>query len=95
MQFRDLRDHGWFVFMAPRDNPELAGVVFVEHGEHGYYGGTIARHIIETYYAEKEGRPLPRIEDLTPHPPPRAVPAAIASGEAAPPTSPARGGPGR
>ena len=92
---RDLRDHGWFVFMAPRDNPELAGVVFVEHGEHGYYGGTIARHIIETYYAEKEGRPLPRIEDLTPHPPPRAVPAAIASGEAAPPTSPARGGPGR
>jgi cell division protein FtsI/penicillin-binding protein 2 len=25
---RDLRDHGWFVFFAPRDNPEMAGVVF-------------------------------------------------------------------
>ena len=24
----DLRDHGWFVFFAPRDNPEIAGVVF-------------------------------------------------------------------
>ena len=78
--------------MAPRDNPELAGVV-VEHGEHGYYGGTIARHIIETYYAEKEGRPLPRIADLIAHPPPRAVPAAVASTETAQPASPARGGP--
>ena len=32
---KDLRDHGWFVFFAPRDNPQIAGVVFVEHGEHG------------------------------------------------------------
>ncbi len=56
---RDLRDHGWFVFMAPRDNPELAGVIFAEHSEHGYLAAPIARHIIETYYARKEGRPLP------------------------------------
>ncbi|HEV3486688.1 MAG TPA: penicillin-binding transpeptidase domain-containing protein, partial [Vicinamibacterales bacterium] len=55
----EVRDHGWFVFMAPRDNPELAGVIFTEHSEHGYYGGPIAKHIIETYYAKKEGRPLP------------------------------------
>jgi penicillin-binding protein 2 len=67
---RDLRDHGWFVFMQPRDNPELAGVVFLEHGEHGYFGGPIARHVIETYYAEKEGRPLPRVEDVFPGVPP-------------------------
>ena len=33
---RDLRDHGWFVFFAPRDNPQIAGVIFAEHGEHGY-----------------------------------------------------------
>ena len=32
---RDLRDNGWFVFFAPRDNPEIAGVVFLEHGLHG------------------------------------------------------------
>jgi penicillin-binding protein 2 len=67
---RDLRDHGWFVFMAPRDNPVVAGAVFLEHAEHGYFGGPIARHVIETYYAEKEGRPLPRIEDLFPGVPP-------------------------
>ena len=32
---KDLRDNGWFVFFAPRDNPEIAGVVFLEHGIHG------------------------------------------------------------
>jgi penicillin-binding protein 2 len=58
---RDLRDHGWFVFFAPRDNPEIAGVVFAEHSEHGYQGATIARHIIETYFAQKDGRPLPTL----------------------------------
>ena len=51
---RDLRDHGWFVFMVPKDNPELAGVIFAEHAEHGYLAAPIARHIIETYYARKE-----------------------------------------
>jgi penicillin-binding protein 2 len=56
---RDLRDHGWFVFFAPRDNPELAGVIFGEHNEHGYLGAPIARHLIETYFAKKEGKPLP------------------------------------
>jgi penicillin-binding protein 2 len=58
---KDLRDHGWFVFFAPRDNPEIAGAVFAEHAEHGYEGATIARHIIETYFAEKDGRPLPTL----------------------------------
>lgn len=58
---KDLRDHGWFVFMVPAENPELAGVIFAEHAEHGYLAAPIARHIIETYYARKEGRPLPRI----------------------------------
>ena len=24
---RDLRDHGWFVFFAPADKPEIAGVI--------------------------------------------------------------------
>jgi penicillin-binding protein 2 len=57
----DLRDHGWFVFMVPRGKPELAGVIFAEHSEHGYLAAPIAKHIIETYYAEKERRPLPVI----------------------------------
>ena len=56
---RNLRDHGWFVFFAPRDNPEIAGVVFAEHGIHSANAASITRHILETYYAKKEGRPLP------------------------------------
>jgi penicillin-binding protein 2 len=56
---KDLRDHGWFVFFAPRDNPELAGVVFAEHSEHGYLAAPIARHVMETYFAQKDGLPLP------------------------------------
>jgi penicillin-binding protein 2 len=60
----DLRDHGWFVFFAPKDNPEIAGVVFAEHGEHGYLGAPIAKHVIETYFAKKEGKPLPVLTPL-------------------------------
>jgi penicillin-binding protein 2 len=56
---KDLRDHGWFVFFAPRDNPEIAGVIFAEHSEHGYLAAPIARHMILTYYAKKRGEPLP------------------------------------
>src|SRR5438552_11382532 len=29
---KDLRDNGWFVVFAPRVNPEIAAVVFLEHG---------------------------------------------------------------
>ena len=65
---RDLRDHGWFTFFAPKDNPEIAGVIFAEHGEHGYLGAPIGRHIIETYFAKQEGRPLPTLE-IVPGPP--------------------------
>jgi penicillin-binding protein 2 len=88
---RDLRDHGWFVFMVPRDNPELAGVIFAEHNEHGYLAAPIAKHVIETYYAEKEGRPLPTFQvPGTPVPATPARATAIASNEGG-----RRGGPGR
>ncbi len=65
---QDLRDHGWFVFMAPKDNPELAGVVFSEHGEHGYFSATVAKHVIETYFAQRDGLPMPALP-LPPTPP--------------------------
>jgi penicillin-binding protein 2 len=82
---RDLRDHGWFAFFAPRDNPEIAGVVFAEHSEHGSEAARIVRHVIETYYAGKEQRPLPVFV-----PPVRATPqvapaATVAPGGAAGP----------
>jgi penicillin-binding protein 2 len=94
---KDLRDHGWFVFMVPRDNPELAGVIFAEHAEHGYLAAPIARHVIETYYAEKEGRPLPTlpITPGAPLPPATAVAAAVATAARPAPATAARpGGPG-
>ncbi|MBI4263636.1 MAG: penicillin-binding protein 2 [Acidobacteria bacterium] len=68
---RDLRDHGWFVFFAPKDTPQLAGVIFGEHNEHGYLGAPIAKHVIETYFAKQEGRPLPV---LPPKPAPAPTP---------------------
>jgi penicillin-binding protein 2 len=93
---RDLRDHGWFVFFVPRDNPELAGVVFAEHSEHGYLAAPIAKHVINTYFAEKEGRPLPEL--VVPPPPgaptrPAAV-ATVAENAAAAAARPAAGGQG-
>jgi penicillin-binding protein 2 len=68
----DVRHHGWFVFFAPRDNPQIAGVVFAEHAEHGSSAAPIAKHAMETYFAKLEGKPLPA---LTPAPPGPAVPA--------------------
>jgi penicillin-binding protein 2 len=69
----DLRDHGWFAFFAPRDNPEIAGVVFVEHGEHGASAAPIAKYVLETYFAKKDGQPLPKLvlPEVPPPLPPR------------------------
>jgi penicillin-binding protein 2 len=79
----DLRDHGWFVFFAPANDPEIAGVMFAEHAEHGYLAAPIARHLIETYYAKKEGRPLPAFN--APGVPPGPVVASAAPQAAAGP----------
>jgi penicillin-binding protein 2 len=80
---RDLRDHGWFLFFAPATNPEVAGVMFAEHAEHGYLAAPIARHMIETYFAKKEGRPLPAY----PAPPAGTIVAGV------PPAAPRPAGP--
>jgi penicillin-binding protein 2 len=79
----DVRDHGWFVFFAPRDNPVLAGVVFTEHSEHGYLAAPIAKHVIETYYAKQEGLPLPVLQKAN-------VPGTVIAGNTAPPAATVR-----
>jgi len=57
---KDLRDNGWFVFFAPRDNPQIAGAILVEHGGHGgVTAAPIGRHLLDTFFAKREGRPLP------------------------------------
>ncbi len=83
---RDLRDHGWFVFFAPRDNPEIAGVIFGEHNEHGATSAPIAKYIMETYFNKKDGQPLPKLAMPAPEPnlepdeppAPQPVPAPVA-----------------
>jgi penicillin-binding protein 2 len=90
---RDLRDHGWFVFFAPRDNPEIAGVVFTEHSEHGFNSAPIAKYVMETYFNKKEGKPLPKLEMPAPvpnpereePPPPQPLPIQVASAPAVSP----------
>ena len=75
---KDLRDNGWFVFFAPRDNPQIAGVVFVEHGGHGgVTAAPIAKHVLETFFAKKEGKPLPPTPKQIGDPVPAAKPAAV------------------
>jgi penicillin-binding protein 2 len=68
---KNLEDHAWFVFFAPRDNPQIAGVVFVEHGGHGgTTASPIAKHVLETFFAKQDGLPLPV---LPPKPLPQKV----------------------
>ena len=74
------------MFFAPRDNPQIAGVVFVEHGGHGgVTAAPIAHHLLETFFAKKEGRPLPpaptRIGDPVPGPAPVEKPAPHVAGQ--------------
>src|SRR5437762_518278 len=86
---KDLRDNGWFVFFAPRDNPQIAGAVMVEHGGHGgTTAAPIARHVLDTFFAKKEGRPLPAPpvkagDTIAPAPAPKsAAPAKMTTGAA-------------
>jgi penicillin-binding protein 2 len=64
---KDLRDNGWFVFFAPKDNPQIAGVVFLEHGVHGSNAALVTHHILDTFFAKREGRPLPPKPDFKPN----------------------------
>ncbi len=56
---RNLRDHGWFVFFAPKEDPRIAGVVFLEHGIHGGNAARVTHHILETFFAKEDHRPPP------------------------------------
>ena len=48
---KDSRDvYAWFAGFAPYDNPELAVVVMVEKGGHGYYTGEVVRDIMTEYF---------------------------------------------
>lgn len=46
--------NAWFVGFAPYDDPEIAVVVFVENGGHGYYTANVARAVFEKYFGTNE-----------------------------------------
>jgi len=52
----ERRDHAWFLGFAPRRDPKVVVVVFVEHGMHGSSAAApLAKQLIATYF----GIPLP------------------------------------
>jgi penicillin-binding protein 2 len=54
------RSHAWFAGWAPAQDPEIAIVVFVEHGgSGGKIAWPIAKRIIEGYYTKIDPRPVP------------------------------------
>ena len=46
--------NAWFAGFAPFDNPEIAVVVFVENGLHGYNTAEVVRDILESYFGTNE-----------------------------------------
>lgn len=52
-----LKDHAWFVGIAPYEKPEIVTVVLVEHGESGgLTAAPIARKVIEKYLELKQSQ---------------------------------------
>ncbi len=56
--------NAWFAGFAPYNDPEIAVVVFVENGGHGYYIANVAKAIFESYF----GSTKEIIEDRTAKP---------------------------
>lgn len=46
--------NAWFAGFAPYNDPEIAVVVFVENGGHGYYIANVARAVFESYFGTTE-----------------------------------------
>lgn len=44
------RTDGWFVGFAPYEDPEIAVVVMVENGKHGFYTAEVVKEIIYEYF---------------------------------------------
>ena len=52
-----LQDHAWFAAYAPATDPQIALVVFLEHGgSGGKNAAPVARKIIQEYFREEYGR---------------------------------------
>ena len=53
-----LRDHGWFASFAPKDDPKIVVVVFVEHGLHGSTAAApLAAKLADAWVGRAAGKP--------------------------------------
>jgi penicillin-binding protein 2 len=64
---RNLNDHGWFVFFAPRDKPESPAWSSSSTVSTAATRRWSLHHIVDTFFAKKEGRPLPPKPVLKPN----------------------------
>ena len=46
--------NAWFTGFAPYDDPEVAIVILIENGGHGYYTAEVAREILSVYFRVNE-----------------------------------------
>jgi penicillin-binding protein 2 len=85
-----LRDHAWFAAFAPRNDPKIVVVVFVENGLHGGSAAApLATRLIQAYLRPGSvPPPVPPAE-----PPPEATPpgGSTTAERGAPPLPPRRG----
>ena len=44
--------HAWYTAFAPYEQPEVAVVVYLEHGVGSTHAGPVARRIMEAYFAD-------------------------------------------
>jgi penicillin-binding protein 2 len=55
-----LRDHGWFIGFAPKDDPQIVVAVFAEHGEHGASAAApLAAKMAHYWVTKRRGGPPP------------------------------------
>jgi penicillin-binding protein 2 len=61
-----LKSHAWFVAYAPSDNPKIAVVVLVEHGEHGSSSAApLARDVIQTFLGHEDRSNIHHIASIS------------------------------
>jgi penicillin-binding protein 2 len=60
-----MKDNGWFVGFAPRDNPEIVVVALWEGGGKGAFSAPIVRDVIKAYFDKKARQAHPELTQLS------------------------------
>ncbi len=56
-------DHGLLACFAPYDKPEIAVVIVLEHGAHGYSAAPAMKEILDAYFKLGDYAPIPQPDD--------------------------------